>query len=79
MDIDKDMDRSKEWYHVMIDKNIVSTKPVAKVEKKHKKWSCAAFFMWSLGFMVLGFVDYEFRNLCYLATVKCSRFDCFTV
>ena len=39
MDIDKDMDSSEEWYHIMIDNMIVSTKPqnlVAKMEKTQK-------------------------------------------
>ena len=62
MDIDKDMDSSEEWYHIMIDNMIVSTKPqnlVAKMEKTQKNWLCASyvqhFFVWSLGFVVLGF------------------------
>ena len=60
MDIDKDMDSSEEWYHIMIDNMIVSTKPqnlVAKMEKTQKMVMCqlcAAFFQVEFGFHGFG-------------------------
>ena len=68
MDIDKDMDSSEEWYHIMIDNMIVSTKPqnlVAKMEKTQKNGyvpvMCSIFSsgVWVSWFWDLGITNSE--------------------
>jgi hypothetical protein len=66
MDIDKDMDSSEEWYHIMIDNMIVSAKPqnlVAKMEKTQK--NCYVPVMCSIcscGVWVSWFWDLGIKN-----------------